>query len=881
MEPGPDRILSVSERTRLLPEWNDTPRAVAPATLAELFEAQAKRTPREPAILSDSGALSFADVEARANRLARYLVPRGAGPERIVALALPRSADILIAQLAVVKAGAAFLPVDPAYPAERISFMLADARAALLITLAELPLPGPNGLSTVVLDDEATVRALDEVPDHALTDADRTAPLLLSHPAYVIYTSGSTGQPKGVVVTHEGLASFSAAAADQYAVRRGDRVLEFSSPSFDASVLELCISWPTGAALVVPPPGPLLGEQLADVLTRVTHALIPPAALATVPESAAHRWAPGRRMINSYGPTEATVVSTWSDPLSPGRSAPIGRPIWSTGVYVLDRALRPVPAGVPGELYVAGPGLARGYLRRPGLTAERFIANPFGAPGERMYQTGDLVRWVAHGELEFIDRADEQVKIRGFRVEPGEIEAVLRRHPRVAEAVVAARPDSDPSGQKRLVAYVVGDAGAAELREHAAAVLPAHMVPAAFVIMDEMPLGPNGKLDRRQDHTTARTYWQHILDGFHTPTPLPYDRPPAGAHRALSSATVRATLAAVETGRLREFAQRHGLTANTVIQGAWGLLLAQLTGDPDVVFGTTVSGRPADLPGVESTVGIFIHTLPTRTPARRGQSVLWYLRDLQVQQSQSRRFDFVSLAQLQAWCDLSGGASLFDSIVAFENYPIDDGAASSDGLRLREIDAVEPTNYPLSVTVYPGERMSVVLSYDPALFDVATVERMTLRLLFLLAAMSENADRLVSDVCVLERMYATGDLVRWLPGEELEYLGRADEQVKIRGFLIELSVIEAALLSHDDVAEAVPVAWQDDSGRKRLIAYIVPADPAAPPEPAQLRAHLGGVLPDYMIPAAFVMLDKLPLTRSGKLDRRALPAPRPAGPTST
>lgn len=221
-------------------------------------------------------------------------------------------------------------------------------------------------------------------------------------------------------------------------------------------------------------------------------------------------------------------------------------------------------------------------------------------------------------------------------------------------------------------------------------------------------------------NSTARTYWQHTLDGFRTPTPLPYDRPPAGAHLALSSATVRATLAAVETGRLREFARRHGLTANTVIQGAWGLLLAQLTGDPDVVFGTTVSGRPA------------LRTLPTRAPVRRGQSVLSYLRDLQIQQSESRRFDFVSLGQLRAWCDLSSGASLFGSILAFEDYPIGDDAATS--------------RYPLSVTVGLGEQMSVVLSYDPALFDVATVERMTLRLLFLLAAITENADRLVSDI---------------------------------------------------------------------------------------------------------------------------------------
>jgi hypothetical protein len=337
-------------------------------------------------------------------------------------------------------------------------------------------------------------------------------------------------------------------------------VLEFSSPSFDASVLELCISWPAGAALVVPPPGPLLGEQLANVLARhrVTHALIPPAALATIPDNAtaglpdfrtlivggdacpvelADRWAAGRRMINSYGPTEATVVSTWSDPLSPGGTAPggvvpIGRPIWNTRVYVLNRALRPVPPGVPGELYVAGRGLARGYLARPGLTARRFIASPFGAPGERMYRTGDLVRWASHGELEFVGRADDQVKIRGFRVEPGEIEAVLRRHPGVAEAIVIARQDSarhDEAGPKRLVAYFVPapgcPAGVAELREHAAAVLPGYMVPAAFVILAEMPLSPNGKLDRR---ALPAPVWGTALDGAYVAPRTDAERAVAG-----------------------------------------------------------------------------------------------------------------------------------------------------------------------------------------------------------------------------------------------------------------------------------------------------------------------------------------------------------------
>ncbi len=511
-----------SARALVPANWNNTDRAVTPATLAGLFESQARRAPRLPALRWDGGTLSYAELEARASRLAHLLIERGAGPERIVALALPRSVEMIVAQLAVAKAGAAFVPVDPEYPAERISFMLADARPVLTVTRSAGPGESPRP-AVLVLDDPATVADLDGRPDRAPADADRIAPLRLAHPAYVIYTSGSTGRPKGVVITHEGLASFAAAEADHYDVRAGDRVLAFSSPSFDASILELCMALPAGAALVVPPPGPLLGAQLAGVLARhqVTHALIPPVALATVDAGAAWdlprfrtlivggdacteelvtRWAvPGRRMINSYGPTESTVVATWSDPLVAGTIPPIGRPIWNTRVYVLDSDLRPVPPGAAGELYVAGTGLARGYLHRPGLTAERFVACPFGAPGTRMYRTGDLARWTGSGQLEFLGRADYQVKIRGFRVEPGEIEAALRQHPDAAEAVVLAVPDQ--AGRRRLVAYVEpvrgGLADAARLRAHAAVVLPDYMVPAAFVTVREWPLSPSGKLDRR------------------------------------------------------------------------------------------------------------------------------------------------------------------------------------------------------------------------------------------------------------------------------------------------------------------------------------------------------------------------------------------------
>ncbi|HZM74979.1 MAG TPA: amino acid adenylation domain-containing protein, partial [Candidatus Limnocylindrales bacterium] len=497
-------ILSAAERRQVLHDFNDTARDVPPAGLAALFEAAVDRHPDRPALVFDGGRVSFAGLDRRANQLARALIARGAGPERVVALVLPRSVEIVVAQLAVAKAGAAFLPVDPDYPADRIAFMLSDCRPVLVLTGPEL----------MVLEAEA-----EGLPTGRLSDVDFD----LEHPAYVIYTSGSTGRPKGVMVAHRGLASFSAAEIDHYAVGEDDRVLQFSSPSFDASILELCMSLPAGAALVVPPPGPLLGEHLAHVLAgqRVTHALIPPAALATVPHEGlprfrgvivggeactaelVRRWAPDRRLINSYGPTECTVVSTWSQPLAADEGTPpIGRPIANTRVFVLDAGLRPVAVGAVGELYVAGIGVARGYLNRAGLTAQRFVANPFGAqfgaPGARMYRTGDLVRWRGDGQLEFVGRADHQVKIRGFRIEPGEIEAVLTGHPGIAEAVVVAREDQP--GVKRLVAYLVPVSHApetAELRELLKATLPDYMVPAAFVILDVLPLSPNGKLDRQ------------------------------------------------------------------------------------------------------------------------------------------------------------------------------------------------------------------------------------------------------------------------------------------------------------------------------------------------------------------------------------------------
>ncbi|MFD8164329.1 amino acid adenylation domain-containing protein [Streptomyces solisilvae] len=528
---GRVEILSGRERSRLLEEWNGPVLEAPVRSLPALVEAQVVRTPDAVALVEGEVSLSYRELNGRANRLARLLVGMGVGPERIVALALPRSVSQVVALLAVVKAGGAYLPVDPDYPAERISYMLGDASPALLLTdqATAAGLPETPDLARLVLDAEETRARVDALAGTDLGDGERLVALSVDHPAYVIYTSGSTGRPKGVVVTHRGLASFCGTEAERFFVTPDSRVLQFASPSFDAAVLEVCMALPHGAALVVPPPGPLVGEMLTDVLAgqRITHALIPPAALAGVapagltdfrtlivggeacPAELVERWSSGRRMVNAYGPTESTVAATTSGPLAPGAGAPpIGSPVWNTSALVLDERLRLAPVGVVGELYIAGAGLARGYLGRPGLSAERFVAHPYGPPGARMYRTGDLVRWRADGELEYVGRADDQVKLRGFRIELGEIETVLAGHPEVERAVVVVREDRP--GHRQLVGYIVPEPGAARpdqqiLRKHVAAALPEYMVPSAIVALGHLPLTPNGKLDQKALPAPDRT----------------------------------------------------------------------------------------------------------------------------------------------------------------------------------------------------------------------------------------------------------------------------------------------------------------------------------------------------------------------------------------
>ena len=505
-------ILSAEENRRLLEDWSGPTRELAPLTLAAMVQAHAAERPHAAAVVLDDATVSYAELDLRANRLAHLLRGRGIGAGAIVATVLPRSLDLVVAHLAIVKAGAAYLPIDPGHMAGRSAFVFEEAAPAAVLTHAAL-LPQLAGVPhCMALDGGETMAALAIQPDGLPAQAADP-----QQAAYVIYTSGSTGVPKGVVVPHAGLGSLGAAMMERLAITPDSRVLQFSSSGFDASVMDQLMAFHAGAALVVPAAQQLLGTDLADLLERqaVSHALIPPAALATLPPgefpnlqtlvvggdacpaALAARWSQGRRMVNAYGPTEITICASMSAPMDATEPPSIGRPVWNTRMYVLDDSLRPVPPGVAGELYIAGSGVARGYLKRPVLSAERFIANPFGEPGSRMYRSGDLARWRSDGSLDFLGRADQQVKIRGFRIEPGEIESVLLKHPQVTQAAVVVREDIP--GDRRLVAYFAAapDPQPVELRAHMAKALPDYMVPSAFVHLPSLPLTPSGKLDRK------------------------------------------------------------------------------------------------------------------------------------------------------------------------------------------------------------------------------------------------------------------------------------------------------------------------------------------------------------------------------------------------
>ncbi len=603
-------LLGPAEMEQLRTEWRATRRPFSgDACLHRLFEAQAARTPGAAALACGGAEVTYAELDRRADRLARGLRARGVGPEVRVALLQEPGPEAVASLLAVLKAGGAYVPLDPASPPERLAWTLADSGARLVLTQAEIagrlpefggeivvvdtplpPAPSPaRGEGEDGTADRRVRQPGDSLPpergkvaalrppdgdlpaDAGSASADRDAvlpsPLVGEGPgvrdesdaqepavdpdnlAYVIYTSGSTGRPKGVLVPHRGVVNSTEAFTRVYGIGPGSRVLLFAPLHFDASVLDVFTALCSGATLVLAPREALMpGEGLVGLLRRegVTHLKITPSALAATPPAElpdlqavmvggeacgaelVALWAPGRRLFNGYGATEHSVRCTAQLCTDAARPPPLGQPIANARLYVLDAGLAPVPAGVAGEAYMAGVGTARGYLGLPGLTAERFLPDPYSdEPGARMYRSGDRVRRRADGSPDFLGRTDFQVKVRGFRIEPGEVEAALLRHPGVRDAVVVARGDG--AGTARLVGYAVpAEPGAAPppeaLRAHLQATLPEYMVPSALVVLPELPLTPNGKVDRRAlpapepaaggEHAAPRTPTEEVLAGI-------------------------------------------------------------------------------------------------------------------------------------------------------------------------------------------------------------------------------------------------------------------------------------------------------------------------------------------------------------------------------
>jgi amino acid adenylation domain-containing protein len=604
-------LLSTTEQHQILVEWNNTKTNYPhDKCIHEVFEAQAELQPDAVAVVFEDEQLTYQELNQRANRLAHYLQTLGVKPEVLVGIYCERSLETVIALLGVLKADGAYMPLDPTYPKERLSFMLQDSQVTLLLTQQKFAEGLPKHEARVVcLDSNWEIIAQESKENvHSKVTANNLA--------YVIYTSGSTGKPKGVLLEHQGLCNLVQAQAQSFGVREDSRVLQFASFSFDASVSEIFVTLTAGATLYLRNSSSLFSDlDLIELLRRqcITVTTLPPSVVSLLPvenlpalqsiivagESASgdlvNHWAKGQRFFNAYGPTESTVCASLLECTTEinFQRLPIGFPIANTQIYLLDSDLQLVPIGVPGELHISSVGLARGYLNRPELTAEKFIPNPFSStPGARLYKTGDLVRYLPNGNIEFLGRIDHQVKIRGFRVELGEIETVLNKHPAVRKTVVVAR--QDVPDRKYLAAYIVPSDSEAisrsDLRGFLKEKLPDYMIPGVFVMLDALPLTPNGKVDCQALHY-AKTI--DLKESETNISNLKMDIPPQNkqgdtALKTTQSDSIRSTLRSLVAKLLQIESDEIDVSATFLEMGTDSLLLLEAVRSIQTTFGVEV-----------------------------------------------------------------------------------------------------------------------------------------------------------------------------------------------------------------------------------------------------------------------------------------------------